>query len=71
MAEPTAQDDQIAAIKAMKEDELVDFIRDIVERLNVLGDRLEVYAREQDPPSVVLESVADEPGEEDEEREST
>lgn len=60
---PELQDSQIAAIKAMKEDELVDFIRDTVERLNVLGDRLETYAREQSSPQQLL--PYDEPGEED------
>lgn len=34
-------------LEAMREDELLDFIRDTVRQLNKLGDRLETYARDK------------------------
>jgi hypothetical protein len=63
----TSGDDELTAqLKAMREDELFDFIRDTVARLNALGDRLEDYVTEREASrgSTHLSSVP-EPGETD------
>jgi nitrogen-specific signal transduction histidine kinase len=45
VTEEQSQDEIVRQrVQAMKDDELVDFIRDTVARLNGLADRLEVYA---------------------------
>lgn len=45
--EPTTDELEIARrIKAMEDDQLTDFVRDTVARLNALADRLEAFADE-------------------------
>ena len=45
---PTNEVEVAKRIKAMRDDELVNFIRDTVTRLQALADRLEVFADEED-----------------------